>query len=263
VATCDTADEVWRYKTTAPMDLTAFRFRVAPADFYVGSCVLEVKYGSSWYPVVGRELAVTPSTVWRISNGLVRLTSVDGSTAGTIEVWGDTGWEAQSIAYSRVPTSGVSSGLCVKASAIGSEGPPTVVRNSPETVVVTCFGTESASTFVLHRGAYHVGMVPTFYSPGGTGGYSGRGLCFDSATGCTSFTGGVWRSSADAYGNGLTFVSPLGGAVKSTTQGGIAGTSGSMIAVGVNLNAANSTVAATLRDEVLGATSWQQRVVVA
>lgn len=190
------------------------------------------------------------------------MTSVDGASDGTLEVWGGSAWESQAVAYTTVPTSGISSGLCVEGGGIGSEGPLSILRNTPETVVVTCTGTESSSTFALNRGAYHVVMVPNFYSAGGAGGYSGRGLGFATAIGGTSFTGGVYRSSADAFGNGCAFMSPSSSVVKATSQAGVAGVSGTPIAVGVTLNTATSGAAQTVRDEFLGAVAWRQRVTV-
>ena len=264
-ATLDTGDTLNIYKAAAPKSAQFFRFATSPAKFYAGAATVEIKRGSAWYPVVGRQVAVTASTVWRISNGLVRLTSKDGATAGTFEMWDNAAqaWESQSIQHSYSPNSGISANLALSAGGIG-QGPLgstatiSVRRNSPEEVVVHCAGTDEYATWRLQRGSYNVECT----AGSGATTLAGLGVGYSTSIGLTAFTSGVWRTTADANSNGLTFTS--GSTVLDTRTGLIAWSAWTPVsfAIGANLGATNATVAALRRDEFLSALSWQQWVVV-
>jgi hypothetical protein len=259
--TVDSGESLTVWHESPPIPLTAFRFSVAPSKFYTGSCRLEIRRGGVFYPAVGRDIDVTPSTVWRISNGLVRLTSADGATPGKFEMWDNTAgaWESQSIKHAIVPSSGINAGVVVPGgkigqTATGSAAPLTVLRNSPEDVIVRVEGIESWVTWRIQRGSFNVEFSHRTYPSD----YSDAGVMYDSTTAMTSFTGGLWRTTADGSGNGLTFSTPQTG-VKNATAGGLAAAS---IAIGANLGATNATVAAVRRDEFFGAAAWRQRVIV-
>jgi hypothetical protein len=58
-------------------------YRVAPTSFYNGACAVEQKIGSTWYPIVGREVKAAATDV-RVNNGLIRLSAyTDGTPASS------------------------------------------------------------------------------------------------------------------------------------------------------------------------------------
>lgn len=253
--TLDTGDAMKIYKATAPMALTSFRFSCSPAKFYAGSCVIEQKLGSSWYPVVGRQVRIAAGTPWRLSNGLVRITSVDGATGSKVEVFNGTQWESQSIqhCYNSGPTL-VRGGYIGQAPRAGSTVSVAILRNASEQVVVRLAGSDEVITWSIQRGAFHVVLRanPT----------ANAGLVYSSDTGMSSFTGGLRRTSADASGNGLAFISPSDAPlVWDATLGGWAPTYLSPMAVALSIDLATSGAAETRRDEFFAPALLSQRMV--
>jgi hypothetical protein len=55
-------------------------YRVAPTAYYNGACTVEQKIGSTWYPVVGRQVKAAATDV-RVNNGLLRLSAYTDGTA--------------------------------------------------------------------------------------------------------------------------------------------------------------------------------------
>jgi hypothetical protein len=53
-------------------------YKVAPSDYYDGSCRVEYKIGSTWYPLVGRQARAAATDV-RVNNGLIRIAGLDGA----------------------------------------------------------------------------------------------------------------------------------------------------------------------------------------
>lgn len=72
------------------------QYQVPPADFYDAAALVEYKVGSTWYPLVGRQLpedvASTPANV-RVSTGAFRMT-YNGSGEMAAEVNASGTWEA-------------------------------------------------------------------------------------------------------------------------------------------------------------------------
>lgn len=183
----------------APQSLTSARYATTPAAFYVGGCRIEVKYGSTWYPVVGRQ--IPRNTVWRISNGKTRLTSANGATAGTLEAW-DTvaaAWQSTNVKHLQVlGPSGIGLGDGTNQPAV------TILRNSPEQVVVQATGplTSGATNhlkvaYALGRGAGHISCSWTCSTA------IEFGPSAASATPMTSTVRGLYQTTADANGNRL------------------------------------------------------------
>lgn len=241
---------------TAPLTVTAYRYNVAPANYYVDACTVEVKYGSTWYPVTG--LGAPRTSTWRISNGIVRLTA-NGSSPGTFEVWDNSAaaWESRNVTH------------WMNASTylpIGLTAPVTIARNAPEQVTVRV-GTGSSSYaaswyYSLQRGARLVsGSWQTT-----TAQKHGFGLDTAHFAASSAITGGVRVTSNDANGNRMVFGTAAAntndlanGATWYTT----AATSGAAW-IGVELDGSTATAgnaAADLVDQFLGATQWRQRVV--
>jgi len=242
---------------TAPLAATSYRYNVEPANFYVDACKIEVKYGSTWYPVVGVD-APRVST-WRISNGTVRLTA-NGSSAGTFEVWDNTAgaWESRDVIHWQNGSTYL---------PIGLTAPMTIARNSPEQVTVRV-GT-GTSVFALswyyslRRGAR---LVSGSWSSSSAQKY---GFGFDSAhfAGATAITGGVRATSNDANGNRMVFGTAAANSsdlVNGATWYTTGATSGSAW-IGVELDgstASGGSTASDLVDQFIGAVQWRQRIIV-
>jgi hypothetical protein len=259
------------FRDPAPQSLTSVRFVARPEWFYKGAATLEVQYGTStWYPVVGTQLydhgATTPGgspiSAWRLSNGIVRMTSTTGfssSATGTFEVWdnGAGAWETQ-------PAFGFSG-----QGGPGNVGPraiikaPVVVRNGPEQVIVRVQSSRLSETWSIQRGAHFV--TCDLYDPAAAGG-SKIGL---TGVAGTAITGGVRETSNNATGNRMVFACVAGAIARSAdtantaVQPSSAATSQTFM-VGVELagsGAATGNAAADLVDQFVGAVAWRQRIV--
>lgn len=251
-------------RDTSPLPRTSYRFLYTAAAAYIGAARIEVLYGSSWYQVIGRQ--VPPRSVWRITNGFVRLTSANGATPGMIEVWNGSAWESINIVHHSA-TSPAAAPFGIGLGDGTAQASLTIVQNSPEEVRVSCEATNTAPIKILYRvqrGARHVAW--SWKSPSTTvaGSFRKYGLGFDSthAAAVTAFTGGVANTANDVNGNRVVFGTAeafstdlVTGRVFLTLQ---SNTSSGY--VGVDLNGAGVTTA--IRDEFLGATAMRQRVIV-
>jgi hypothetical protein len=243
---------------TAPLALTSMRFTSPPASFYVGACRLEVKINGTWYTMVGRQIPA--GCLWRISNGIVRLTpATSWSADGTFEMWDELGsasWESRAVSHWS------NGALGTKIGFPHSTFPtPVVLRNSPEEVVVkvaSSAGRNQDFTYRIQRGA----RIVSFSFTAAVAQKIGIGYAAADFAGSTSFTGGIARTASDSAGNRLAF--GMAAASSYDTGSGAAwmttaATSGSGW-IGADLGGAGVTTA--LRDEFLGACSWRQRVIV-
>lgn len=243
---------------TAPLALTSARFTAPPSTFYVGSCRLEVQINGTWYPMIGRQIPA--GYLWRISNGLVRLTpATSTSTDGTFEMWdqlGSASWESRKVSHWS------NGALGTKIGFPDSTFPtPVVLRNSPEEVVVkvaSSAGRNQDFTYRIQRGA----RIVSFSFTAAVAQKIGIGYAAADFAGSTSFTGGIARTASDSAGNRLAF--GMAAASSYDTGSGAAwmtsaDTSGSGW-IGADLGGLGVTTA--LRDEFLGACSWRQRVIV-
>lgn len=248
------------YTGAAPIAVTQTRAFYPPAYFYYGSARVEVKYGSTWYPAVGRNIPL--NSVWRISNGMVRLTSATGATAGTLEVWDQTAaagvgaWESQNVAHWTNGAVGPGIGL-----GNGSlQATVSILRNSPEQVTVRCGGLSQEFTYTVQRGNMHVAAAWTSATA------TKYGAGYTTANATTTITAGIRRTSNDANGHRLVFGMPVLQTVDNVnggTNAATAATSG-RIMLGVELagsSAISGNAAADIVNQFMGATSWRQRVV--
>ena len=240
----------------------AWRAGWRPPNFYFGACRVEVLYGSTWVPVVGRSIPFTPNGSWRITNGLVRFTTnaVNNGVA-TIETWANNAggaWESMTVHTADNPNGGI--GWNGQNIITGIE----ILRNSPETVVVRMTSLNNQETFTLQRGHRHITWTQ---SPDQTG-FAASSVQHGSATASTHITGGIRSTSNNGNGNRLVLGSPY--AVtddlvngKITINGGIQPYPVTwMIAIENNGSAALAVdVAVELIDQFIGATSWRQRIV--
>jgi hypothetical protein len=228
---------------TAPGALGSVRFAVPPGNYYDGSARLEIKYGSTWFPVVGRSIPRT-TTPWRISNGQVRLTSADGGTSGTLEVFNGSAWESQNVCHVL--------GSFANSYPIGQSGPAgsatslTVLRSSPEQVTVRIAQSSRDWTYSIQAGAFHA--TATF-----TGLVAEQnGVSFTATNACTAITAGIRRTSNDANGNRLIFATPTA-FTSDLVNGSIwptAAATTSTMMLGVEYNGSSATANETAADVV-------------
>lgn len=247
--------DIFRSLYTAPIS-SSYRFNSAPSVFLNGACQIEIKYGSSWYVVVGRD--IPRATEWRISNGLIRITAYGLSESlvsySTFEVWNGSAWESVNITHWL--------NGAVDAPIGGQGVPVSVYRNSLEQVTVSYnVGTATYSrlfTYTLQRGAFH---FSSSWSSSAAEKW-GIGLASGSLAAGTAFTGGVRTTGVDVNGNKMAFGTAAANSNDTTntaTWYTTAATAGSVWA-GVDLNAVGGSAYTDLRDQFLGAVSWQQRV---
>jgi hypothetical protein len=160
----------------------SYRFDVSPESYYQASCLVEVEVGGVWFPVVGRQ---APRSVrWRISNGVVRITSASSGAGATFEAWTGSAWVSQGISLLETgitprPIGRWTPGLGAGASR---DIPVTVLRNSPETVSLRQSTFSDQVTYSLIRGDRHMTMhwsvsstatLPTRVGVGMTAGVAG------------------------------------------------------------------------------------------
>jgi hypothetical protein len=238
--------------------LSARSTYATPALGLTGGCIVETHDGTNWNVIVGRTLPI--ATRWRISNGLVRLTSANGATSGSIEVWDGSTWD--SINVSHVTNGAVGPGIGL---GTGSAQPPvTILYNGPERVTVKCHTADLEMTYTVQRAAM---LVTAAWAVGVATKY-GAGF---TSTVASSAVGawGLRATSNDANGNRVVFgISPQSGAVTVDTTLGLinyatAATTGIMM-IGVELagsGAASGNAAADLGNQFFGAVSWAQQVV--
>jgi hypothetical protein len=259
------------------------------ANRYAGTCKIEVKYGSTWYPVVGQQVPASAAGNWRISNGLVRLsyspyTGDGGATVGglLVEVYDSGAWRTavtaklgtwDGSAFSDANWAG--DGIASTQSPAGSvvSCPLRVLRNSPETVTVGFHKRLGATQYLtLNQGAMFatlttraLGAVEPFIRP--VGAESGNGY-----TGAIFGAGtpGYGRLTDDANGNRYLFLyTPTAGAFQES--GGVrhgsnvASNTAVSMGIGVILGGGSAGTGNTgyeLAQQYVGQAAWRQRVVV-
>ncbi len=183
-------------RRSAPTSLASFRVNGPAANFYDWGCKLEVELTSgTWYTMVGRQ--VPQDARWRISNGLVRLTSAKTGTPGSIEIWSGSAWEGRNIAHWY--SSAIALGIGEPTS--GWFGSLAVLRNAHEQVTVQAVGFQRTLTYTVARGWNHIEFAQYFRDNG----WMGIGLDSSHAAACTAITGGIRATSNDANGNRIVF----------------------------------------------------------
>lgn len=187
------------YYAVAPVASSSLFSYVQPADYYKGAARVEVKYGSTWYPLHGQQLPLAVGTNWRISNGIVRLypTSVGGNGRFTIERYLD-GWAGRE--FGMLYTSTLFANATTNASGIAS--PVSVIVNRPEIVVLRVKsnggpGTTSTFDITLRRGDLWCEVT---VNQKATHTARAWGIGCSTATAMTAFTGGARATANDANG---------------------------------------------------------------
>ena len=272
----------------APFTRTSNAFP-AIASRYSGACRIEVRYGGSWYTVVGQQVPSLSAGNWRISNSLVRFTyATYTGTAATlgglqVEVWDSGAWrDTVTMKLGTWDGSAFTDAVWVGGDGIGTSQTPSgatqalpvrVLRNSPETVTIGFYKANTGTQFLsLDMGAMFctlttraLGAVQPMLRPVGSETAAGVG------------TGTIWtadpgrqRSTNDANGNRYWIgYTPTAGAV--TQNGGIRHgsniTSGTAVTFGIGVVLDGSSAAAgntglDLGEQFVGQAAWRQRVVV-
>lgn len=198
--------------------------QLAPADWYDMSAKIEMSGdGSNYRASVGRQIA-NLTTLWRLTNGLVRVTYGGGAGLITVQHYSAaaSAWQnakTYKLTFSGTPT------------AIGAFSTVTVLRNSPECVSIRLSTEMDSSTLpwptnvdlTLRRGSLYVeGFVSRPADPGGAFpiGYN-LGICRNTAEAATAHTSGVHATSADAgTGGGKYILTTPAAKTNNLTQGG-------------------------------------------
>jgi hypothetical protein len=239
----------------------SYRFNVAPADYYRASCTVEVEVGGAWQLVVGTQ--IPRATRFRISNGIVRLTSANSGTGATFEAWNGSAWISQGITLvDSLSTLRALGRWAPGMSAVG-DLPVTVVRNSPEAVVVRQSGYSDQVSYSLLRGARHV-TVPWAGSSNVSGTTTvGIGM----TTGIAGSDGGGYVTANTAVSNvGMMFATAAADTVDTTntrvrnTTAALAGTLFVGCTVGGGVDTTLST-AGNVFLQMMSGVNWRQRVV--
>lgn len=186
----------------------------APGDWYDGSCRIEYPSGGSDYrALTGRQIVNLP-TLFRLNNGLVRVTYGGGDGLISVQHYVGGSWITAKVYKLTVGSS---------PSTIGQLCTVTIMRNSPECAAVR-LGFEYATAYPvqvnidlsLRRGALWVDGLMT----PGLDAYCG--IYRNTAEAASGHTGGVHATAADAAGGKflLNSVASTGTRVNDLTQGG-------------------------------------------
>lgn len=194
---------------------------VKPADFYKGGVRLEVKYGSTWYPVHGLHIPSATAGDWRISNGYCRVypTSASGNGRFTIETYRSGSWVGREFAVAWYDDTGAGWGYGTTFTATGDSNgfiTPSVLINSPKLVVVRCAVGPYTTTFSLRAADTWVEVTSNDASSSADSLH--LGLKCSSTVASTTFTGGLRATSNDA--NGLRYLISSTEAVTADTTNG-------------------------------------------
>lgn len=141
-----------------------------PADFYDGAAMIEVSRdnGSTWYPVVGRQIPSGVTLYWRISNGLVRVSPSfdDVNVRGEllVEVWSGSAWESMPTMRRRFDSSGSTIGhfgfLDPTSNATYQYTDPVILANGADQVALQIPQANGRTeTYTLRRGVPFVDLT--------------------------------------------------------------------------------------------------------
>lgn len=184
------------YSQAAPVTSTSARMFVAAADYYKTAARIEIKYGSTWYPISGYNIPNSTAANWRISNGFTRLypTSVSGTGRFTVERWNGAAWVGREFGWQ------VSAGTFNYATADTAAAFSTrITMNSPYAVSIRTFYNYTTYDFTLRQADGFVEVTTTLTPLASTFGFG----C-SAVVASTAFTGGLRATATDA--NGLRYL---------------------------------------------------------
>lgn len=154
-----TGNVYWLYTksgTSGELDPGVLSYFVAPASYYVGACVVEQSVGGTWYPVIGDQVSLQLD-LWRISNGIIRLTPQATSPRSYLfERWNGSAWVTisslergayVSLAYADQQAASAD------PSTASTGAVPYITKNGPDSVAVVIPQKGGASESIsIHRG---------------------------------------------------------------------------------------------------------------
>lgn len=189
------------YISTAafPVATTSGTIYTAPADYYKTGARIEVKYGSTWYPVQGMQIPLAVGLNWRISNGFTRVYPSQVSANGrfTVERYKSGAWVGREMQLGTF-----SAGWNVwyaTADASGNAFVAKVLTNSVALCAVRVAYGKELFDFTLRQGDNFIELAIT-----STGTAKQYGIATATATASTAFTGGARATANDA--NGLRYL---------------------------------------------------------
>lgn len=111
----------------------ASTFFIEAQNYYDSACIIEGQFGSTWYPIVGRQLpaSLIVSKV-RLSNGLIRITIDTTNDKIGVQRWNGTSYGDIHYFYYSYTRLGAS----VDVVPMVADATPIVVRNDPATVAI-------------------------------------------------------------------------------------------------------------------------------
>ena len=200
------------YAVAGPKASAQYSGFIRPADYYKSGCKIEVKFGSTWYPMHGAQLPIATGLNWRISNGAVRLypTSVSGNGRFTVEQYlTGAAWSGREFGVLRSSTTFENA----TTDSSGNAAPVTVLINRPEVVVVRVKAASGSTAglvsydFTIRRGNPFVEVqIQQQYSSLFT--TQAWGIGTSAVVAMTTFTGGARATANDANGLRAHIASP-------------------------------------------------------
>lgn len=187
----------------APIAASTYRWFVKPADYFKGSARVEVKYGSTWYPIHGKQIPSASAGDWRISNGYTRLypSQVSGNGRFTVETYRAGSWVGREFTLGVYDPVGFTWGaLPMTGDSTGNLATPRVLRNDPSCVTVQCSIVSQKYTISLRRAETFVTVALTLPAASGLL----YGFATSAVVASTAFTGGIRATASDA--NGLRYL---------------------------------------------------------
>lgn len=198
------------YGANAPVAATSILSYLKPADYWKNQAKIEVKYGSTWYPIVGHQIPQAIGTNWRINNGITRLYPSAGVGHGpfTVGNYVSGAWVESEFGAMTNSTTFLGSTADASDRALAV----TVLRNSPEQVTVRTKNAAVSFDWTIRRGDLHAVLSITQPS---TGTARNWGVGRTTATAGTTFTGGVRQTT----GNNRYLISCPSTVTADTTNG--------------------------------------------
>ena len=189
--TADDGGFVLPYTSAAPLSTGVGSYFITPATYYKASCKVEVKYGSTYYPVVGNQIPSATAGNWRLSNGLVRVSPTNTANM-LVEVWTGAAWESAEFAV----TSGAGTTTRNMTGDAGGYFTPTILRNTPDLVSLRIRNAFITYSLAIARGGRLITLSWTLGS-----GTLDMGMTPVPTAASTAMTGGLYRTANDANGN--------------------------------------------------------------
>ena len=250
-------------RSVAPLTTTPWQMFTSPADYYKGQAKIEVKYGSIWYPIHGRQIPRGVGLNWRISNGYCRAYPTQNGTAFhlTVETYRSGSWFGSEFGAA-IYSAGVFSSFVSIAGTTGvAAADPFVVVNTPERVSIATSSALSAPTSGVSN-VFSLRATDTWVELS-IANSTGIGIVRTTNEAGTGFAGGVAATANNANGLRYLIATPTT-STTDTTKGGItSGATGTraLYQVSADYQVGVQTTTTTVRDLFYATRSERRRVV--